>query len=182
MDGSAARFGGRKTSHARAKGVALQVCSPIAAYTPTVFDAALGFLGELFGGYTGAGSVPDDERALAAYEAAWNHRQDVEPLSYEPLIKGLKSHNVPGVYTGPEHRAELAAYFDGWRDGRTPDSIREMKRHARRTQRGRRRELWSRAYVVGVLLVILIGIFALAAINPDDPDGCEQSNSGICAP
>ena len=69
-----------------------------------VFDGALEFLGDLLGGNTGAGAAPDDERALAAYESTWKYRETEEPLSYDPLIQEMKTHNVPGVYTNPEHR------------------------------------------------------------------------------
>lgn len=71
---------------------------------------------------------------MSAYEAAWAKREGCNP-SIELFVAELKRHNVPGAYTRPESRADLALWFDSWRDRRPPIEVREILRTRYKAQR-----------------------------------------------
>lgn len=98
-----------------------------------MFDAILEML-TAWGPTGGNPWLKDVRNSMDAYEAAWAKRDGENP-SVELLVAELKTHNVPGAYTRPESRADLALWFDAWRDNTSPTDIREVLRKRYEAQR-----------------------------------------------
>ena len=98
-----------------------------------MFDA----LGRMLGAWGSEGSdywLKGARNAMLAYDAAWAKRDGPEP-SVDVLIDELILRDVPGADMRPQSRADLALWFDAWRDGTPPDTVREVLRERRDAQR-----------------------------------------------
>ena len=67
------------------------------------------------------------DNVMDAYERAWNARIGSSGGA-DLLVSELKAANVPGAYTQPEHRADLALWFESWAVNTTPENLRQELR------------------------------------------------------